>query len=321
MRAITIKLALFSLVTTAMTVALASVIGNFGLLAQRYEVEALFEDATGLLKGDLVTVAGVEVGKVTEAQVQEGFALVTMKVDDSVSIPTDSRISIRYRNLIGQRVVLIQPGTSSSMLKEGDRVPSTQTLGPLDLNKVFNNLRPLLATVEAADVNTISTALVESFAKHKSDLDAVLRDTAVVTKELATRDTKIANLIADVDSVASSLADHQAELRALLEDFATISSTLAQRSGSIDKTLTNLERATGDFGRLIAGNRPALDRDLSDIATLLALVVKHQSDIDVITRQLDDVLRATARGTTYGEWGSLYVFSLCSEGSPGCEVP
>lgn len=321
MRAIAIKLGLFALVTTSMTVALASVIGNFGLLSPRYEVFAQFEDATGLLKGDLVTLAGVEIGKVKGAAVERGYARVTLQVDDAVRIPDDSRVQIRYRNLIGQRVVLIQPGESSSMLEPGDVVPFTRTVGPLDLNRVFNNLRPLLATVEAGDVDTISEALVTSFGAHKDDLDAVLRDASSVTQELAKKDEKIASLIANVDTVATELADQREELEGLLEDFASFTGVLSDRTGPIDRTLVNLDRATGDFGRLIAGNRAGLDQDLKDVATLLALVVEHQQDLDTITSQLDDVLRATARGTTYGEWGSLYVFSLCSKGTAGCEAP
>lgn len=321
MRVIAIKLGIFAMVTAAMTLALASVIGNFGLLKSRYEIHAVFEDATGLLRSDLVTLAGVEVGKVKEAQVENGYAKVTLLVDEDVLVPSDSKVQIRYRNLIGQRVVLIQPGESARVLREGDVVPVAQTVGPLDLNRVFNNLKPLLATVDAADVNTISEALVTSFAARKGDIGAILKDTAAITGELAKRDDKIASLVTNLDTVASELADQREQLRGLLEDFSTLTSTLSDRSGSLDRTLVNLDRATGDFGRLIAGNRAGLDQDLKDLATLLALVVKHQQDLDTVTRQLDDLLRATARGTTYGEWGNLYVFSLCNQGNPGCEAP
>lgn len=314
-----IKLSIFGAFTLCITVLLGAIIGNYRPFSDRYELEAAFTDATGLLKGDLVTLAGVSVGKVKETRVERGLALVRMSVDDEVRLPLSGRVVIRYRNLIGQRVVLLDPGEGKApFFGPGDRVPVSRTEGPLDLGQVFNNLRPLLTTIEADDVNTLSNALVESFSAHKGDIDAILSDTARITEELAARDKKVASLIANVDSVSTDLAGKRADLQMLLANLSKITGTLEANSGQLDKTLTGLDAAMGQLGRLIKDNRSSLDADIKDLAALLAIVAKHQSDLDQITRGLDDTLRATARGTTNGEWMNLYVFSLCSSTDPAC---
>lgn len=315
-----IKLSLFTAFTLTVTVALASVIGNFRLFHSDYLLNARFNDATGLLKGDIVSVAGVTVGKVRGVKVERGVAVAALAVDRKVKFPRDSDIEIRYRNLIGQRVVLIKPGKDTVMLAEGQTVPTSHTQGPLDLGSVFNNLRPLLKTLDPRDINVLSTALIESVGGHKQDIDALLANTANTTQTLAGRDQKIASLIGSIDQVASSLADHRTQLSGLLADLAKLTGTVANRSGEVDRTISNLDVATGRFGTLINNNRPGLDQDLKDLATLLDVVVAHQSDLAQITGHLDDTLTATGRGTTYGEWGNLYVYALCSHGQTGCDV-
>lgn len=321
MRSTLIKLAVFVAVTATLTAVLGAVIGNYNPFRRTYGFEAVFEDATGLLRNDIVTLAGVDVGKVTSLRVEDGYGVIGLQVEDKVRIPVTSRILIRFRNLLGQRMVVLQPEGSGDFIEEGHRVPPEQTDGPVDLGTVFNNLRPLVKSIDAEDVNTLSKTLVESFGAHQDDLDAILADTAKVTAELAERDDKVASLVSGIEETAGALAEEKEQLRALISSYAEITGTLAGRSAELDRTILNLDQATGDFGRLIAGNRPALDRDLQDLATLLALVAAHQQDVGQIASKLDDTLRASARATTYGEWANLYIFSLCEASVAGCRAP
>lgn len=318
MRGTAIKLTLFTIFTASVTFMLASVIGNFSLLSSRYKLDAAFSDVTGLLNGDLVTLAGVEVGKVKAARVEKGVAIVELQIDEAVKLPRDTRIEIKYRNLIGQRVVELEPQSKGGpYFSDGDRVPVDQTKGPLDLDMVFNNLRPLVAGIEGEDVNTLTKTLVESFGRHKDDIDAVLSNTATLTGELAKRDEKIGSLLTNINTTATALSEERNELARLLTNLADVTGVLAANDGELDRVLTNLNTALGNFSTLIENNRPALDKDLEDLATLLDILVKHQRDLGQIAGNLDDTLRATARATTYGEWANLYVYSLCVDDPPG----
>lgn len=320
MRAVSIKLITFAVFTLTITTALAANIGNVKPFAKRYAIDAAFEDATGVLKGDPVTLAGVPVGKVSGVEVERGLALLHLRIDRTVPVPRDSQVAIRYRNLIGQRIVALVPGASERVLAAHERIPASQTRGPLDLGRVFNNLRPLLATLDPKDIDTLSSAIVNSLGVHADDIHAIVADTAAISETLAARDSKIADLITSADTVVGTLSDRRDQLRSLLADFAKVVGTVSSRSGELDRILINLNTATGDLAQLVNGNRPALDRDLGDLATLLALVAQHQRDLVQITSGLDDTLRATTKATTYGEWANLYLFSLCQHPNPGCDA-
>jgi phospholipid/cholesterol/gamma-HCH transport system substrate-binding protein len=70
--------------------------GAAGAFRGTYPVRAAFSDATGLVKGDEVRLAGVRIGKVGSLQVDRGKALVSMKIDDRHRVPRGSRFELRW---------------------------------------------------------------------------------------------------------------------------------------------------------------------------------------------------------------------------------
>ena len=76
-----VKLMVFIVVTTVATSLLVITIGNLSFSAMK-EYKAVFSDATGVVNGDDVRIAGVKVGNVEDVEiVDKDKALVTFKVD------------------------------------------------------------------------------------------------------------------------------------------------------------------------------------------------------------------------------------------------
>jgi len=320
LRRVLIKLGVFTLATTLVTIVLASQIGNFALFRARYSIQAAFNDATGIASGDPVTLAGVKVGKVDGARVDHGIAYVKLAIDRAVKLPRATHIEIRYRNLLGLRVVNLDPGNGAGpYLAAGDVVPATQTEGPLDLDTIFNNLKPLLTGINPSDINALSEALVTAIGPHKADIDAIMADSSKLLGTLSTKDQQIGSLVDNLSTVTSAVSDQRVQLQDLLTNFATLADTLAGDSGQLDRVLVNLNTATGELAGLVKNNRTSLARDLGNIATLLELVRKHQADLNQILGNLDDVQRATLKAMSYGEWVNLYIPAFCLAGTPGCE--
>jgi phospholipid/cholesterol/gamma-HCH transport system substrate-binding protein len=319
LRSVLIKLGLFTIFTAAVTIVLASTIGNFAFFRARYNIEAAFGDATGVLSGDPVTLAGVRIGKVAGARVEHGIAIVTLSIDREVKLPRSTHIEIRYRNLLGLRVVNLDPGSGAGpYLASGARVPETQTEGPLDLDSIFNNLKPLLTGVNGSDINALSQALVESIGPHKADIDAILANSSTLLGRLSGKDQAIGDLVENLGTLATSVASQRTQLEQLLSNFASLSGTLAGDSGTLDKVLVDLDSATGQLGRLVQKNRTSLERDLGSVATLLEIVRRHEADLAQIAGHLDDVQRATLKAMSFGEWVNLYIPAFCLASSPGC---
>ncbi len=313
-----VKLTVFTLFTIAITFWLAAIIGNISPLADTYRIDATFTDATGVLVGDPVKVAGVTVGKVIGFKVVKGQAIISMQVDGEVDIPENVQVDMVYRNLLGQRMIdLKRPEPASDeYLEDGDVVPVEQTRPALDITLVFNNLRPLINSTNPEEINAVARAVLRVFEGREEDLAGILGNVGELTKTLASRDQRLARLVTDFDALTKVLNSESASIKKGLSEFTAFIESLADVTPTIERVVTQLDEASADFGGLIQRNRSNLDQELADLNTLLTIVNDNLRPLETVAQNLKEVLLATARTQSYGRWWTLYVVNLCVEGVP-----
>lgn len=320
MRATVIKLSIFTAFTIFITFALAGIIGKLSLFDKTYEVNAVFSDATGILNGDPVTIGGVVVGKVVHFEVDGGEATVTMEVSRDVELPENVIVEIKFRNLLGQRIVnFIEPETRSSIpFPEGGTIPAERTHPALDLSVVFNNLRPLIQSTNPEEINLVARAVLEVFEGKEKDFAAILGNVGEVTQELADRDQRLARLVTNLNRLTEILNGQSSSIRKGVNRFGDLMASLAEVTPTIERVVDQLDEASGRFGGVLARNRANLDQELEDLNTILGIVDEELGPLDVITKNLKELLLATARSQSYGKWWNLYLPNFCPEGQ-GCQ--
>src|SRR5207237_8716098 len=89
--------------------------GPAGAFHKTYGLKASFTDATGLVKGDEVRLAGVRVGKVSSLKVDRGKAVVSMSVDNAYKLPAATDFELHWKNLLGQRYVQAVPPDGATL--------------------------------------------------------------------------------------------------------------------------------------------------------------------------------------------------------------
>jgi phospholipid/cholesterol/gamma-HCH transport system substrate-binding protein len=95
--------------------------------APGYELEARFNKADGISVGSDVLLAGLSVGKVVAQRLDPNFrAVLTMRVDPSVALPTDSAALIETDGLLGAKFIALQPGADEKNLPPGGEFRFTQ---------------------------------------------------------------------------------------------------------------------------------------------------------------------------------------------------
>ena len=105
-----IKLGIFTLVSIVFTTTLAVIMGGVGL-GDHTEYRGIFSSASELKKGDDVRVAGVSVGEVKDVEIyQANQARISFTVKSDVPMTADSRASIRFLNLVGDRYLALEQG-------------------------------------------------------------------------------------------------------------------------------------------------------------------------------------------------------------------
>lgn len=92
-----------------------------------YDLVAHFNKADGIALGSDVRLSGVSVGKVVGQTLDDHFrAIVTMRMTQGVSVPTDSAALIHTDGLLGAKFIALQPGADETDLKPGEELRYSQ---------------------------------------------------------------------------------------------------------------------------------------------------------------------------------------------------
>lgn len=306
-----IKLVVFIVVTVMATGLLAATIGNIRLGGTR-TYNALFTDATGLLQGDDVRIAGVRVGEIDTIEVADrkrrSLAKVTFTVDDDRDVATSTRALIRYRNLVGQRYVALAEGAGSGRtLREGGTLPLRQTQSALDLTVLFNGFKPLFAALNPEDVNSFAMEIVKTLQGEAGNVESLLSHTASLTTTLAERDEVIGRTVDNLNAVLETVDERDAALSTLLVELQRFVSGLAEDREAIGASLTNIAGLAESTAGLVRDARPAIRDDVRELGEVSKNLDDHKAVVAGVLKRLPNKLNTITRTATYGSWFNFYL--------------
>lgn len=304
------KLLIFIVVTTLATSVLVVLIGNITFGSTRvYKAE--FTDATGVVKGDDIRIAGVKVGSVKNVEIyQRTHAIVTFSVLDKVTVTRSSTATVRYRNLVGQRYISLTQGIGDvSRLPKDSTIPVSRTQPALDLTVLFNGFKPLFAALSPNDVNKLSYEIVQVFQGEGGNIEGLLANTSSITQTLASRDKVIGELITNLNDVLETVSSRDEQLNSLITRLRTFVGGLKDDRqailGSLD-TISNLSEQTAD---LVTGVRPPFVKDVKHLRRVAGNLNQGRDEVDRALQVLPVKLKKIGRTAIYG---SFFNFYLCN---------
>ena len=94
-----------------------------------YNLIAKFENADGLSSGSDVKISGVKIGSVVTQDLDKNSfqAVITLKLNKDVKIPTDSSAKISSEGLLGSKYISIVPGGDTEFLTQNQEITFTQS--------------------------------------------------------------------------------------------------------------------------------------------------------------------------------------------------
>jgi phospholipid/cholesterol/gamma-HCH transport system substrate-binding protein len=302
------KLLIFMIITTITTAMLVLTIGNITFGGSR-EYQAEFSDATGVVKGDDIRIAGVKVGNVKKVEIVDRTrAKVFFKIDDEALVTDDTHATIKFRNLVGQRYIsLTQQGESTERLKEGSTIPVSQTTPALDLTVLFNGFKPLFRALSPQDINKLSYEIVQVFQGEGGTLEGLLGHTASLTSTLADRDEVIGNLIDNLNDVLVTVGDRDEQLSDLIVSLRSLVGGLAKDRDAILDPLESISALAVQTSDLLSGIRPSLTQDVKNLRLLTGNIVRNRSELDRALQVLPIKLTKVGRTAIYGSWFNFYL--------------
>ena len=303
-----VKLIVFMIVTSILTLTLATTIGNIGFGGSR-SFKAVFGDVTGLLPGNEVRVAGVRVGQVKSVEVHDQtLALVEFTIDGDRPVPESTIARLRYRNIVGERYIGLTEGTGSAdPLKEGTTLPLSQTRNALDLTVLFNGFRPLFQALDPASINQASFELVQVLQGEGGTLESLMTRTASLTNTLADRDEVLGRVLKNLETVLGTVDDRSSELSDLVLQLRALSTGFAQDRVAIGASLDGISDLTSATAGLLSDVRAPLRKDIKELRTLATTLNDDKGVVDGILGRLPAKLDTIVGTATYGSWFNFYL--------------
>jgi phospholipid/cholesterol/gamma-HCH transport system substrate-binding protein len=303
-----VKLLVFVVVTTLATSVLVVLIGNISF-SPKHDYRAVFVDATGVVKGDDVRIAGVKVGTVKAVDVVDRTrAQVTFSVDETQTLSKATHASIRYRNLVGQRYISLSDEIGdTAVLEPGDTIPVAQTSPALDLTVLFNGFKPLFQALSPADINQLSYEIIQVFQGEGGTLEGLLSHTASVTSTLAGRDQVIGDLIDNLNEVLDHIGDRDDQLSQLITTFRTFVGGLKDDREAILGSLDDISSLSVQTADLVSGIRSPFVSDIKQLRRLAGNLDNGKAELDRALQVLPIKLNKVGRTATYGSWFNFYL--------------
>jgi phospholipid/cholesterol/gamma-HCH transport system substrate-binding protein len=310
-----VKFAALTVVVALATTVLALTIANASG-GDRTSYTARFTDASGLLPGDDVRIAGVIVGSVDDIRiVDRRTAEVEFSVANDQKLPASVTASILYRNLVGQRFVSLEQGTgpTGEVLPAGGTIPVERTRPPLNLTVLFNGFKPLFAALDPQQVNQLSFEIVQVLQGQGGTVQSLLASTASLTNTLADRDQLIGQVIDNLNAVLDTVNARDEQLSELIKSLQALVSGLAEDRKPIGDALVSI----GDLTQVTAGfledARPPLKADIGHLGDLAGNLNASSDKLERTIQNMPAKLDKLGRAGGYGSWFNFYLCGLSGQ--------
>ncbi|OLT27667.1 ABC transporter substrate-binding protein [Actinomadura sp. CNU-125] len=210
-----------------------------------YTVRARFGDVLNLVPQSAVKVNDVAVGRVTEVSLpDDGWtAVVTMRVNGDVRLPSDAHANVRQSSLLGEKFVeLSAPGdTGGGRLADGAVIPASRTGRNPEVEEVFGALSMLLNGGGIAQINTITTELNRALDGNEPQIRSLLHRAERLVGALDANREGIIDAIDGLNRLTATLRARDEQIDVALTDLEPGLRVLEEQRGALVQMLTSLD--------------------------------------------------------------------------------
>ena len=269
---------------------------------------SLFTDVSGLREGNMVRVAGVEVGKVKHIAVNDDATVAVEFTADPAAVLTEgTRAEVRYDDLIGGRfLALVEGPGGTSVLEPGQTIPLERTQPALDLDSVTGGFRPLFRALEPDQVNDLSGQLIQAFQGEGPTIASFLSRAAAVSNTLADRDVLIGEVVDNLNVLMGTLGGQSDQLDKAVTSLSDLVRGLAERRTDITNAVAYTNAATGTVADLLSRAREPATKVIAEAGRVGDALLADRDYLDNMLETLPEKYQMLGRQGIYGDYFSFY---------------
>ncbi|MET8854285.1 MCE family protein [Amycolatopsis sp. NPDC004625] len=283
-----------------------------------------------LRTGGDVKVRGMLVGEVRSVLAKGDHAELELALDPGKTPVIPANVSARLlpKTLFGERYVALQlPGKSERPIKAGDVIPQDRSSAAIELQKVLDDVMPLLRAVQPEKLSSTLTAVSTALEGRGKQLGQTL---VQLSDYLGKLNPSLPDVKADITglaNVANTYDKAAPDLLQALSDLTTTSRTIVDQRAQLTDLYATVTAASVDLTSFLQVNKDNLIRLTTAIQPTLDVLAKYAPEYPCLLRQLaESVPRAElafGKGTAHPEVSRVTIEFAASRGKylPGVDEP
>lgn len=283
-----VKVGAFTLGGAALMAGMISFMGAFNLGHKGYELNIDYPQVNGLMQGQQVRYAGVQVGTVKKINVAPDKVQVVVEIDDNIKIPQGSQFTIGADGIMSEKYVSVMPPKkpSAGHIAQGSRVEGVPGGGMEEffnssgdlvekmekiadaMNNVFGdkevqqNMRDGFKNMKdiSENMNTFTRVMSEVAVANQQDIQTMIHQMNELSQRMNGTMQHIESIMNGVDNQGktgeniAAIAQHMADTSARMENIVSVLETVAKdpvTGQSLKETLVNVKETSAKANKIL----------------------------------------------------------------------
>jgi phospholipid/cholesterol/gamma-HCH transport system substrate-binding protein len=276
---------------------------NLPLISSTTTRAAYFPTAVGLQNGDVVTVAGVRVGKVTGLTLAGNKVKVTFQTSGAGHLGSATKVNVKVINPVGVEYLELVPGgpghAPQTISEANTTVPGTliADLNQFTVQTQQTNLPQLVQSLEAI-TNAASATAPEATRQ-------ALTGVAALSSILAARSGEVTQLITQTNDLVSVLNAHSGALVDLVGQANAVLGVLQDRQAAVQTLLHTTSTLSGQLDHILGSDESSIKPLLDNLASVSQYLSAESGNLDAAIPQLAAFSKYAANALGSGPFGDF----------------
>lgn len=234
------------------------------ILSRQIIFFAIYDDVTGLIESNPVSINGVSIGQVNKIRFMpdgSGRILVENIISQEVPIPVNSVSKLTGASLTGSREIIIELGDAGQYIQDGDTLSSTTQSSIQDevselvlpikqrAEDLFTEVDSVLTIFQAIFNEQTKNNITQSFTSLEETLNNIKNTTSKLDETIESETTRIAAIMENAESISTNLKNNNETLTNILNNFSSVSDSLA--AANIKQTLLDAEKSIASLNQVM----------------------------------------------------------------------
>ena len=291
----------------AVIVAFALSYSKIPFLNGSKQYSAYFSEASGLITGGDVEVAGLKVGKVSSIALDQGKVLISFDISDDIHLGDRSEAEIKTKALLGTKVLEIRTRGDHPL---SGPIPLERTKPAYQLADALGELSSTIKGLDTDQLNDSLTTLAKTFAETPDNVRIAVDGVARISQTLNARDAQLRDLLANANKATTVLAQRSDKIVDLVRDTDAFLAALQTQRSALDHISANISALAHQLSGFIDENRAQLRPALDKLNGVLTILDNRKGQVQKSIKLLNAYAMSLGESVSSGPFFKAYLANL-----------